>query len=177
MDFDQTLTNPVASELDPEEEEQEIRPKQPSREQLPLDIGTREFGVSRWMNNVRTQANRREAELELMPFWKSLAAPFAMVSSVILVLAIFIAGITQFERIPPKIPFYFNSVDSRWEQADKIIVLFFPLALGVVDAILLRIIYAIFHFDKRLSIILSWMLTLLNLLIIVAIGQLYILIL
>ncbi len=178
MDFDLNLTNPEKLPDPKVEIEAPIEELKPDNiKQLELEIPIQEGRVGNLLDRMRYKISRREAELELMPFWRNLASPFAIVTSIATILIHLSVGIAFFERIPPKIPFYYNSIDGRWEQADKILVILLPVILGMVQIILLRIIYSIFSFDKRSSVTLSWVLSIFNILFLVAMGQIYILIL
>ncbi len=129
--------------------------------------------IGDWLQWLKVYFQKRETEMEAMPFWRDLAAPLAVVSSALLVAVLFIYGLFQFNNISPRIQFYYDAIQGLWEQADKIVILFLPVVLLVIDTLILRFIYDIFRYDRRLSRVLSWVLSILNLLAIIAIGQIY----
>lgn len=128
------------------------------------------------LGSVLHQLRRRELEIELMPFWRFISAPLALVTTVTTALITFGIALFNFGSLPPKIPFYYNAIDSKWEQADKAVLLFSPIAIFIVDLILLRLIYEIFPRDHRLSNMLCWVLSVLNILILTSNAQIYTLI-
>jgi hypothetical protein len=178
MSLNHTLSNPSADEMDRIVEEEV-----PTISRLPVRSSTvpsqmslnlpRVDRLSRLQQQIKVFLRQRETEMEIMPFWRDLAAPLAFVSSTLLILILFVYGLIHFNDIPPRIQFYYDAIQSRWEQADKVIVLFLPVILLVLDALVLRFIYDIFRYDRRLSRVLSWVLSIFNLLTIVAIGQIY----
>ncbi len=176
-DDNKLLQNPDPHDIPAADSDDDIQLPAADPDQLSLDLQAPQLGLWQWVGGLRNKANRRELELELIPFWRNFSSSFAVITSIGVVIFLVAAGFLLFSRLPPRIPFYYNSVEARWEQADKIIVLFLPIGLGILDALCLRFIYDIFSYDRRLGVILSWILTMVNLLLIVASGQIYSLIL
>jgi hypothetical protein len=175
MTSEHPLRNPDLADFKPLIEELTLKVKktQVTKEQLPLSVGGQ---TQRWtllLGSVKDFVEKREAELELIPFWRHIAAPFAVVSSLAAILLTTFLGIIKFHQLPPTVPFYYDHATSSWTSIDKSLVIFVPVVLAVVEFILLKAIYEIFRFDERLSVILSWLLTVVNLLVITALGQIY----
>jgi len=182
MQFDQSfdslpLHNPAPEDLPRQQEQIAEEFVWPEPDQLSFDLQPHYMGLRDWLVSLRSKATRREAELELIPFWRNFASAAAVISSICVAIFLFVSGLVLFGRLPPRIPFYYNSAEARWEQADKVALLFVPVVLGMVSALALRFIYDVFAYDKRLALMLSWIMTLVNLLIVIASIQIYSLIL
>ena len=176
-DNERALFNPAPQDLPANPVSEASQALRPDPDQLSLDLSTRNLGLQEWISGMRNKASRREIELELIPFWRNFSSVLALVSSICLVAMLAILGLVMFNRLPPRIPFYYNSVEARWEQGDKAMVLIIPIVLAVIDLILLKFIFDVFSYDKRLGLMLSWSMTIVNMLIIIASGQIYSLIL
>lgn len=177
-DSSQVLKNPTESDFaenslleGPEELLPEI-PTEVPKNQLMLDLPEEEIKVSMWDRLIHT-LERREEEIELMPYWRNVAAPLAMVSGILVVLISLYIGVFNFNQLPPKLPLYYIEVTSSWEQIDKTIALAAPILLLIFNLIIWRLGFHIFKFDRRLSIASSWILLLVNFLISLALLQIY----
>jgi hypothetical protein len=182
MQFDQSfdslpLHNPAPEDLPRQQEQEEAEIVRPDPSQLSFNLQPQHVGLGGWLSSLKHRATRREAELELIPFWRNFASAAAVVSTICVAIFLLVSGLVLFGRLPPRIPFYYNSAEARWEQADKVVILFVPVVLGVISALALRFIYDIFAYDKRLALMLSWVMSLVNLLLVIASVQIYSLIL
>jgi hypothetical protein len=152
-----------------------VKPKVPSR-QLPLGVEAKWERLKRTLGTLRTKMRQRELELDLMPYWKDVAPALAIVTSLFLVIGSGFGGIALFGRLQPKIPFYYNAFTGYWEQVDKAILLVLPVIFLVSQMVILRFAYEVHGFDSRLSKSINYILSLLNLLFMVGLAQIYILI-
>lgn len=176
MEHDRPLINPSAQEVD-RALHVKLQPRPVQKEQadkMQLELPTPEQPkIQEFFSGLKYQLKRREAEIELMPFWRGLGMPFALVTTVACFVIVFIFGLIKFNTFGPEIPFYYNAIDAKWEHATKSIILFIPIVYIIIMTIALRLVYDIFRYDHRLSNILSWVITVVNILILVAVGQIY----
>lgn len=154
----------------------EVRPLESnSAPQLPL-IPDKKLTWQERLNLLLKKIQRQETEIELMPFWKGIGTPLAIVSGVVCFLLTFVYPILQLRNIAPTVPFYFNSAQGNWEQGvDSSVVIFLGLGYGILLAIILRLVFEIYKYDHRLSNMISWCLFVINVLIIFTVGQLLLL--
>lgn len=176
MESDHPLTNPSAQAIDASIRPQQVNPtiSKDLADKSQLELPT--LKQSRWLEmylSFKYQLKRREVEIELMPFWRGLGMPFALVSTIAVFVIIFVFGLLKFNSFGTNIPFYYNAIDGKWEDATKSIILFIPIVYIIVMSVSLRLVYDIFRYDHRLSNILSWVITVVNLLILVAVGQIF----
>ncbi len=154
------------------EEEQEVEPEplvEHSQDQLNLDIDTPRITFLQRINAFRMYLKRRNEFLEISTLWKSPALPFAIVSTIFNLILMFIGTIFKFDSISPTIPLFYNSIDKRWEGIDKIVIPFIILYLLIVENLIIYFIIKTFKNDKRLALTVSWILFILNILILIAI--------
>lgn len=172
----QPLTNPSAQQVDTalRSSQSIVKPGPEQIDKSQLGLPTPEQPrVEEFFSNLKYQLKRREAEIELMPFWRGLGMPFALVTTVATFILMFGLGLLKFNSFGPQIPFYYNAIDGKWEDANKSLLLFIPIVYVIVMSVALRLVYDIFRYDHRLSNIMSWVITAMNILIIVAVGQIY----
>ena len=176
-DNSQVLKNPTESDfaeapiLEGVEEPIAV-PQVVPKNQLMLDLPEEEVKVSLWDRLIHT-LERREEEIELMPYWRNVAAPLAMVSGIAVILLSLYIGVFKFNQLPPKVPLYYIEATSSWEQIDKTITLAAPILLLIFNFLVWRLGFLVFRFDRRLSIASSWILLLVNFLISLALLQIY----
>jgi hypothetical protein len=137
-----------------------------------FDLPEEKVKVSRFDKLMRDLEKRQE-EVELMPYWKNIAAPLALVSGVLSVLLSFYVGVIKFGILPPKVPLYYIEASSSWEQIDKTVALVAPLLLAVFNIAVTRLSFLVFRFDRRLSIAASWVQLLVNFLTSIALLQIF----
>lgn len=123
------------------------------------------------LGSLRHAARVREREIELMPFWKTFATPLVLVTSAAVFLLTFLVVLFKFNELPAKIPFQYNAINGTWVQADKSVLLFLPILVVAVEAIIIRVVYETFQYDPRLSKMISWILAVVNLLLLITYGQ------
>lgn len=170
------LTNPSAEQVDAALKANQtiVQSGKEQTDKTQLQLPTPEQPkVAEFLGNLKHQLKRREVEIELMPFWRGLGMPFALVTSIATFVIIFGAGLLKFNSFGPQIPFYYNAIDGKWEDASKSIILFVPILYIIIMSVALRLVYDIFRYDHRLSNIMSWVITVVNILILVAVGQIY----
>lgn len=178
IDNSQVLKNPTESDFSEAavlEENDEMVAEIPQiipKNQLMLDLPEEEVKVSMWDRLIHT-LQKREEEIELMPYWRNVAAPLAMVSGIASILLSLYIGVLRFNQLPPKIPLYYIEATSSWEQIDKTIALAAPILLFIFNFLVWRLGFLVFRFDRRLSIASSWILLLVNFLISLALLQVY----
>lgn len=144
-----------------------------SKDQLGFDIISQKPTVKQQVNFVKLYFERRHELLEISMLWKNPALPFAIVSLLVVSALTFIGGIIEFDRIPSRIPLFYNHVEKSWEQADKSAIFIVGIAIVTIEAILINLIIKIFASDRRLALTLSWVTTFINLLIVIAILQIH----
>ncbi|MCA9378808.1 hypothetical protein KC640_00105 [Candidatus Dojkabacteria bacterium] len=125
------------------------------------------------LGSIKHAARAREREIELMPFWKTFASPFGVVTAIATSTIIFFVSLLNFSSLPEKIPFQYNAAAQTWEQTDRSILLFSPILLLVIEAVTLRLVYEIFGYDPRLSKMLGWIIAVVNLLLLITFGQIF----
>ncbi len=144
-----------------------------SKDQLQFKIDSRRVTFEQRLNSLKMFIRKRQEVLEISILWKNPGLPFAIVTLSFIVLLLIIGGIFEFDKIPLKIPFYYNSIDKHWEQIDKSIIFLIGFGLLIIEGFTASLVSKIFKTDRRLALVLCWMLTFLNLLILIGILQIY----
>jgi hypothetical protein len=169
-----TLTNPSPEDFEtPTSGEKDLISKTP-KQQLHFEISTNPPQKARQViANVKMNLQKNSEILEISMLWKTPALPFALTSLGFIIMILILGGITQFEKIPPKVPFFYNSVEKNWEQVDKSFVFILPVIIVIIEVLIIQFAVKIFRQDRRLSMILWWLLALLNVLLFIIITQIY----
>jgi hypothetical protein len=150
-----------------------VEPTVHSEDQLNLNIDTPKVSLMQRLNSFRMYLEKRNQLLEISALWKSPALPFTIVSTIFNLLLLISGTILLFEKIPPQVPIFYNSIDKRWEQVDKTGIIFISGFLVIVETLIIYFIMKTFKSDKRLALTVSWMVFILNILILIAIIQIY----
>lgn len=147
-----------------------------SRDQLIFEITPKKPSLQDRLEFIRVYFERRQELLEISMLWKNPALPFMIVSLIAIAGILFIGGIFEFDRIPLSIPVFYNHVEKSWEQSDKSIIFIAGIVIVLIEGFLLNVITKIFRSDRRFALTLSWMVTFINALILIAALQIYALI-
>lgn len=181
MKIERPLINPLPEDFinEPHEEllEEEAEPSTyKTEDQIEMNIESQTERVRQVYTGTKFLLKRRTELFEISGLWRTPALPFAMISLIFIVLVMLIGGIFKFNNIPPQVPFFYNFAEGTWNQADKGIIFIAPIVLLIFESLLVYAVMKIFEFDRRLSSTMCWIITLLNILLIIAIAQIYFLI-
>ncbi len=167
------LQNPELTDFtDPRESELLETIHEPvSSDQLVMDIDTKYTKLKQFLNNFKSFIKRRNDILEVSQVWKNPSFPFAIISSTFTILTFFFVGIFRFDKINPEIPIIYDSVENKWIAADKSVMFIFPIILAGIEIIIINFCFRIFRTDRRLAFTISWILTFLNALLLIALAQ------
>lgn len=144
-----------------------------SEAQLEFPITPKRVTLEQRLKFIKMYFERRQELLEISMLWKNPSLPFNIISVLFVVGLLFIGGIFEFDRIPLKIPLFYNHVEKSWEQADKSTVFIMGIVLLITEGLLINLLIKIFKSDRRLALTLSWVITFINVLIIIAALQIY----
>lgn len=126
--------------------------------------------------DAKYKIKERARILEISGIWKNPAIPFSITSIIATFFIIFLGSIIQFNQIPPRIPFVYNANGNHWEQVDKLFLFIFPIIFLLVQFIIINIAIKLFYTDRKLSISIAWIVFFINIMLIIAVGQIYTLI-
>lgn len=144
-----------------------------SNDQLNFEITPKKPSIKQRFYFLKYYLKKRQEILEISVIWKNPAFPFNLVSLVFISMLIFIGGILEFDRIPAKVPVFYNHLEKTWEQTDKSTIFILGLVILATEGILINLLIKIFNKDRRLALTLSWIITFVNVLILIAILQIY----
>jgi hypothetical protein len=146
----------------------------PSRDQMHLPIEHKETALQSFFKNTKVKIKQRLEYIDVEQIWKSPAIPLMIVTSIFNFLIWFVGGIFAFNQLPQEIQFTYDVVQQTWIREDKFIVIVIaPILYLIAFLIQLKLIDSVFKKDRRLALAISWIITLLNLLLLIAIGQIY----
>ena len=172
MKIKRPLINPVLSETsDPTEYEKKTGAISP--DQLKFKVDDRLTKFRQFLSFLKMNIQKKGEALEVSMLWKSASLPFAIITFLVNILLILVGGIIFFDRIPPRIPLIYNSFANQWEQSDKTVIFIFGLLFVFFEILMIEFSIKIFFHDRRLSLTMNWILTFLNILLLIAILQIY----
>jgi hypothetical protein len=176
MKSDNLLSNPALEDFENSKEQSKEEEVPVLKGQMYLDLGNTGVSPQQFIDNTKIKLRKRATVMEFSSMWRNPAIPFALTSMVLTALIIIVGGIIVFNNIPPRIPFFYNSGTNHWEQFDKAFLVFLPVGLLAIQMIILNYAIKLFHHDRKLSISISWVIVFLNILLLIAVGQIYTLI-
>lgn len=144
-----------------------------SLDQLDFGITPKRITLKQRFGFLRMYFERRQEILEISMLWKNPSLPFNIVSVIFVIGLLFVGGIFEFDNIPLKIPLFYDHVEKSWEQTDKSTLFIMGIVLLLTEGLLINLIIKIFKSDRRLALTLSWVITFINVLIIIAALQIY----
>lgn len=176
MKINRPLVNPTPRDFQNDTEEGQGKETETykNKEQISLGIDTGQSKIKQMASSLKQNLNRRSELVEVSKFWKSPAIPFMMVSSVFNALLLLVGGVLLFGKLPSEIQLFYNPVDQNWNPESKIIhVIILPVVLLIAFIFLYRLLKYVFILDRRLALTIAWVITFINILLLVAIGQIY----
>jgi len=182
MKIERPLINPLPEDFEESSDEQILEDEASetstykTEDQIEMGIESQGEKIKQVYTGTKFLLKRRTELFEISGLWRTPALPFTIVSLVFIVMVNLLGAIFEFNKLPPQIPFFYNFAEGTWNQADKGLLFVMPLVLLTFESILIYIIMKIFEFDRRLSYTMCWIITLLNVLLIIALAQIYFLI-
>lgn len=172
MGIKRPLVNPLPIENTGEDDTDKVY--RASREQMQLPIGIKQTKFQAFVANLKYRFRKRMEYIEVEQVWRSPAIPFMIVSTIFNFAIWFFGGLFLFNQLPQEIQFTFDSVVQTWVREDKFIVaILSPIIYFAVFLIQFRFVNTIFKRDRRLALSIAWISTVLNFLLLIALGQIY----
>lgn len=167
------LQNPRAEDFSNEEIEENIESVRNSKDQLQFDIQNSGERIAGIISEVKMGLKKQSEVAEILMIWKSPGIVFALVTLVAIVLFLMLWGILNFNNIPPTIPLLYDPIERHFIAVDKSFIFISAISLAIIEGIALRYMFIIANHDRRLAVVMGWILYFLNILILAGIGQLY----
>lgn len=137
--------------------------------QMELDVD--KVSLDRLISDTKYKLLSHQMEIELLPFWKSFSCILAMTTSAVFVIILVIGGIIKFNSLPPEVPLYYDQSINTWHVTEKSSIFFFALLYAVANIAIVRLVFEVYKFDRRLSNVCNWIIVFINLISYFAIGQ------
>jgi len=166
-----------ASLIEMSEDHDVIAEQEMSLDQLHFDIDNRVVRAKQKFSGFKMKVKKRNDLLEVSTLWKTPALPSAIVSMIVNIFYLGYIIIFEFDKISPKIPLIYNSIQNHWQQTDKSIIILSFLFIILLESLLIYLITKILPKDKRLGFVSSYIVTFLNILLLIYIIQIHYLIL
>ncbi len=167
------LQNPSVDDFNTDTPKEVIEEVIDSKDQLQFNIQNNSEKLAGIVSEVKMGLKKQSEVAEILMIWKSPGIIFAIVTLVGIVLFLILWGLLNFSNIPPTIPLVYDPIERHFIAVDKIFIFISALFLAVFEGLILRYIFKISNEDRRLSVVMGWILYFLNILILAGIGQLY----
>jgi len=172
MDISDPLINPSVNQFE-KGEKYEHKTEVVHKDQLPLPVYSNSSFLLALYKNLKHFLKKRNEQMEVSQLWKSPALPFALVTTITVFLFPVVTSILLFSKIPAKIPLIYNNFSFQWEQSDKTMLFIFPTIILTVELFIIQGFVKTFFQDRRLSLGALWIITYINLLLLVAYVQIF----
>ncbi len=129
------------------------------------------------MYKVKRSISKIEVAAEAIPFWKNTLSVITLTFSILTLIVFGFLIYFYFPKLPSEMPLFYDHSNGRWILYPKSFYLFMPFVFGGIIAVLWRVNYAVFFFDRRLALVATWIILLLSFLNLIAIAQILSLIL
>ncbi len=167
------LRNPTEEDFRKGEEAEEPIEMIDSKDQLSFQVETPNEKLAGLFSGIKMNLQKQNDFLEISQLWKSPAPSFALVSLITILIILIGGGVFKYDQIGPTIPLLYDSINKQFIASDKSFIFISAISLGIVEFIAFRFIFLISKNDRRLSIVMSWLIFFCNLLMIIGIGQIY----
>lgn len=142
-------------------------------EQLDMDLKSSRFEL---YYKLKRMVSRIEKNYTLLPFWRN-ALIWAAIMSVISVSIISTVMIFKsYSGLPTRVPLIYNAVDEGWESYPKIYLYVIPLLLFAVGIVNIRILQKVYYMNKKLTLMICMLITVLYLIELVALNHILLLV-
>lgn len=142
--------------------------------QYELDIKS---SKSEWYYNIKRRVSRYEATMEAIPYWRSYVTVTAIVATLAFIGFVSFVLYNNYATLPNSFPLIYSQATQTWNLVSKEYLMIIPIALAAFLLIMVRINIQTYRFDRRLAIMINFIVILVNILGIIAFGQLFSLIL
>ncbi len=173
MNKSNPLMNPAPRDINQyKEDDSSIYSNKVSKDQLKMKVDNNQSRIQQFISTQRMKMKKRLDVVEVEQFWKNPSVPFMIVSFIVNVLILLLGGIIMFDKLPPELQLFYNPVEETWEPENKAIhIVIVPILLISMFLLQYRFIKLIFKRDRRLGITISWVMTLMNVFLLIAISQ------
>lgn len=176
MKIDRPLMNPLPKEVVDEgiNQTNQVVPSSRPKDQMGLNIDNRETKLRQIFGTLKSKLKKRADYIEVSPFWKNPAYSFMIISSLSNILILLIGGILKYNDLPQEMQLFYNSVDGAWiSEKTSVHVIVIPVLLICLLLIQFRFVKAIFKSDRKLSSAIAWIMTILNIFLMIAVSEIY----
>ena len=126
---------------------------------------------------VKHKVNRFSTIFGVLPYWKNIINVAAFISSIFVVFILIILLTQFYGKLPNKISLFFYQTSNSWNLIDKEVLIVIPVFASLILVLTSRLNTAVFKFDRRLSTVINVAILIFNLFLLIAILQLFSLIL
>lgn len=141
-------------------------------QQIKLDI---QESYSEKINNIFTDVKfrlkQRRDSIEVSYLKKNFFYILLVTSILVIIYTILHFFVLNFEKLPPKIPLFFNDVVKSWDLVDKSVFVLFLFSIIFIQSIFIYLSSKFFFIDKRFVSICWILLTVINILFLISILQ------
>lgn len=141
-----------------------------NKEQLVIPIqkprGEMIYGVKRKVNKSIVYAGA-------VPHWRSFFFVSATLSTWALIIGLVLILYINFPKLPEQVPLIYHQNSQTWQTVNKETLIAFPIALTVFSIFITYLNSKIYHFDRRLVMILNIAMILTNFFLIIGLSQLF----
>ena len=127
--------------------------------------------------NVKRKVNRFGIFFGAIPYWKHIINVVAFISSILVIVVDTLLLIQLYGQLPNKIPLFYFQATKSWSLTDKELLIVIPIFSGIILILLSRLNSSVFRFDRRLAIMINVSIFIFNIFFIIAILQLFSLVL
>lgn len=174
MNIKRPLVNPIPRDVDAKIKDSNEQAEYKSKDQLSFAVDNRKIKSKQQISTIKHKLKRRLEFIEVSQLWRNPGVSFMIVTGVFNTLTLLIGGILVFSKLPPKLQLLYDPIEETWfRDQDKSIVIIMPIFLAGLTVIQFKLISTVFKGDRRLGITLSWLLTFLNVFLLIAISQIY----
>lgn len=142
-------------------------------EQIPLKLDSTDRKFRQTLGTLLDRLKYRRDEIKLSQLWNSPAFAFAIVTFLLNILTVVIGGIIQFNSLPSKINIFYDSVEGNWILLDKSAIFILPILYLTLFVTLLRIIILLAQKDKNFANAISWIITYLQVMLFITVGNIF----
>jgi hypothetical protein len=177
MAIKRALINPTPRDFnDNSEINQNSKVVQTTEEQMKFGMDNKKKKVRQFWGGLKLSIRRRNDFIEVSQFWKAFAFPLMITTSIFNILLLLIGGLFIQDTAPENIQLFYDSVAQTWPTEYKVdftYVFILPIFLAIFLTLQYRFVKDIFRNDRRLAKMIAWLISFLNILLLIAIIQIY----
>ncbi len=139
-----------------------------------IDLGIKHSKLE-FFYKLKRLASNIEKKYTVLPFWQNGFIWLSIISTIGFPTLIFIQIAKSYSKLPPDIPFIYNTQLDKWKSVPRITTFLLPITLFILGLVNIRYLQKVYYMNKRMTLMICFMSSILYMLEYLAINEIIVL--